>query len=392
MQIAVVHDYFTQRGGAEKVAEEIVRMLPDPAVFSIVAFADRLPSGLVNHPIGTTWMQHLPFMRNYYRFYFGLYPFAVNSFKLSNFDLVISSSSGYAKGVRTSSHSVHVCYCHTPMRWAWGFDDYSAREKLGPLKRLLLPRMVRLLQKWDLKASREPDYYVANSHEVARRIKKHYGRTAEVIHPPIDVDRFRPSQEQEDYYLVLARLVSYKRIDVAVEACTKLKRRLVVIGEGPDRARLEAMAGSTVTFLGRLSDAEVEHYASRCQALLFPGEEDFGMAPLEIAAAGRPTIAFRAGGAIETIVENRTGVFFDRQEPESLANAIEVFEQQDWDANILRKHAEGFGVDVFQEAFLNFLNRIGCAPNIDVLKPFAICRTATVTKGDIGERPASITA
>jgi glycosyltransferase involved in cell wall biosynthesis len=186
-----------------------------------------------------------------------------------------------------------------------------------------------------------------------------YGRHAEVIHPPIDLNRFRSSTERGDYYLVLARLVSYKRIDLAVQACTLLGRRLLVIGDGPDRERLRALAGPTVSFLGRLSDEEVEYYAARCRALLFPGEEDFGMAPLEIAAAGRPTIAYRAGGAVETIVDGVTGMFFDQQEPESLAAAIEQFEQVEWSGHALRHHAEKFGVDVFQERMRSFLARIG---------------------------------
>ena len=184
------------------------------------------------------------------------------------------------------------------------------------------PHLIRGLRHWDVGASRQPDHFIANSQTVAARIRRAYGRFAEVIHPPIDLERFRPSTEQDDYYIVLARLVSYKRIDLAVQACTLLGRRLLVIGDGPDRARLMANAGPTISFLGRLSDAEVEHHAARCRALIFPGEEDFGMAPLEIAAAGRPTIAYRGGGAVETIVEGVTGVFFDRQEPEDLAAAI----------------------------------------------------------------------
>jgi len=246
------------------------------------------------------------------------------------------------------------------MRWAWDFPAYSARDEMGTLKRVLLPRLIGLLQMWDLKASQKPDYYVTNSKSVADRIQKHYGRTAEVIYPPIDLNRFSPSSEREDYYLILARLVSYKRIDLAVEACTKLNRRLIVIGEGPDRARLEAMAGPSISFLGYLSDKKVEHYASRCRALLFPGEEDFGMAPLEIAAAGRPTIAFRAGGAVETIVEGVTGAFFDHPDPDELAQTITEFEKKTWDPVTIRKHAEEYRIEVFRTSVLDFLNRIGC--------------------------------
>ena len=371
MHIAVVHDYFTQMGGAEKLAEELIRMLPTADLHATVALPELMPPSLAGRWVGTTWMQNMPLIKEYYRLYFMLYPLAVRSLNLSGYDLVISSSSGYAKGVRTDRDAIHVCYCHTPMRWAWSFDSYSARETMSAAKRLLLPPMIRALRTWDKGASRFPDHFVANSKTVAERIQRAYGRTAEVIHPPIDVNRFHHSDEQEDYYLVLARLVSYKRLDLAIEACSTLGRRLMVIGDGPDRARLVAKAGPTITFLNRICDAEVEHYAARCRALIFPGEEDFGMAPLEIAAAGRPTIAYRAGGAVETIVDGVTGVFFDRQEAGSLAEAILRFEQQEWSAQALRCHAENFGVEVFQARFRKFLAKVGAPIPEYISVPFA---------------------
>jgi glycosyltransferase involved in cell wall biosynthesis len=359
MRIAVVHDYFNQLGGAEKVAEELYCMLPNPSLFATVALPDCMPPRLQNIQVGTSWMQRLPKLRDYYRLYFVLYPFAVGSMDLSAYDLVISSSSGYAKGVRTASNAIHVCYCHTPMRWAWSYQNYAKRSSFGLSQRALLPMFIRGLRYWDKEASRQPDHFVANSKAVAERIQRLYQRSAEVIHPPIETGRFRPSSEREDYYLVLSRLVPYKRIDLAVKACTQRKKKLVVIGDGPDRQNLEAMAGPSVSFLGRASDQQVEHYAARCRALLFPGEEDFGMAPVEVAAAGRPTIAYRAGGALETIVENVTGLFFDQPTPESLGDAIETFERQQWSPAVLRKHSKTFAVPVFQERFRSFLKRIG---------------------------------
>jgi glycosyltransferase involved in cell wall biosynthesis len=359
MKIAVVHDYFTQLGGAEKVAEQLYRMLPDPSLFATVAFRRCMPAGISDVPIQTSWMQKLPGIEKYYRLYFLLYPFAVNDLDLSSYELVLSSSSGYAKGVTTNRDAVHVCYCHTPMRWAWSFDSYSERESFGFSQRTLLPMLISGLQRWDKDASRQPDHFVANSKVVAERIRRIYGRSAEVIHPPIDVDRFRFSEERGGYYVVLSRLVSYKRIDVAVRACSQFKKKLIVLGDGPDRKSLEAIAGPTVQFLGRVSDADAELIVARCKALLFPGEEDFGMVPLEVAAAGRPTIAFRAGGALETIVENSTGLFFDHQTTESLGDAINRFESHQWSPDVLRKHSEQFGVDVFRERFGAFLQRIG---------------------------------
>jgi glycosyltransferase involved in cell wall biosynthesis len=373
MRIAVMHDYFTQLGGAEKVAEELYCMLPSPSLFATVALPGCMPPRLQGIRVGTSWMQKLPKIGDYYRFYFALYPFAVGSMDLSAYDLVISSSSGYAKGVRTASDAIHVCYCHTPMRWAWSYQSYSERECFGLSQRALLPMFIRGLRRWDEKASRQPDHFVANSEAVADRIRRVYQRSAEVIHPPIETGRFRPGGEREDYYLVLSRLVSYKRIDLAVKACTQRKKKLLVIGDGPDRRSLEAMAGPSVSFLGRATDEQVEYHAARCRALLFPGEEDFGMAPLELAAAGRPTIAYRAGGALETIVENSTGLFFDHQTPESLADAIETFERQQWSSAVLRKHSKAFSVPVFHDRFRSFLKRVG-----------APLETGTVTPGSHG--------
>ncbi|MGA7108601.1 MAG: glycosyltransferase, partial [Terracidiphilus sp.] len=209
MKIAIVHDYFTQLGGAERVAEEIFRMLPRASLFSTVAFEDRMPAGLQGVPVKTSWMRHLPLMRKYYRSYFLLYPLAVGSLNLSNYDLVISSSSGYVKGVSASRDALHICYCHTPMRWAWNFDGYSAREAINPVMKHALQGLTFLLRQWDVGASRHPDHFIANSRVVAERIHKAYGRTAEVIHPPIDVDRFQPDDRFDDYYMLLSRIVSY---------------------------------------------------------------------------------------------------------------------------------------------------------------------------------------
>jgi glycosyltransferase involved in cell wall biosynthesis len=359
MNIAIVHDYFTQLGGAEKVAEELYCMFPESSLFATVALPNCMPPRLAGVPIHTSWMQKLPQMKERFRFYFPFYPLGISALDLSEYDLVLSSSSGYAKGVKTRHDAIHVCYCHTPTRWIWNYQDYSRRESFGPVKNAVLPVLIECLKHWDQDASRQPDHFVANSRTVATRIKKIYERSAHVIHPPIDIDRFHASDEQEDYYIVLSRLVGYKQIDLAVRACTQLERKLLILGDGPDRKILEQIAGPTVKFLGRISDREVEHYVSRCRALLFPGEEDFGMAPLEVAAAGRPTIAYRAGGAVETIMEGVTGAFFDEQTPECLADAMERFEKMEWSPSTLRQHAECFSVPVFRDRLHEFLRRVG---------------------------------
>ena len=312
-------------------------------------------------------MQHLPSLERRFRHYFMLYPFAVENFDLSEYDLIFSSSSGYAKGVRRRRNAIHVCYCHTPMRWVWRYDDYVAREGFGGTVRAALPSLLWGLRKWDLRASRQPNYYIANSRLVAQRIKKIYGREAFVIPPPIDVQRFEMANEVGDYYLVLSRLMPYKRIDLAIEACKRANRRLIVIGDGPDRARLEKLADDRIEFLGRQPDSIVNYYAARCRALLFPGEEDFGMAPLEVNAAGRPVIAYRGGGAVETVVEGVTGVFFDQQNSLSLAEAIEEFEGLSWRQENLRHHAEKFDRNVFAFRVLQFLGSVAPASCADEL-------------------------
>jgi glycosyltransferase involved in cell wall biosynthesis len=366
-RIALVHDYFIQMGGAERVAEAFHQIFPRAPLYTTVALAHRLPPGLREAAIHTSFMQRMPAIESRFRQYFLLYPWAVESLDLAAYDLIVSSSSGYGKGVHRGPHAVHVCYCHTPMRWAWRYDDYAAREEFGPLARLALPTLLSGLRWWDRRAARQPDHYIANSQVVAERIRQIYGREAVVIPPPIDVERFQPAAVAEDYYLVLSRLVSYKRLDLAIAACTKLQRRLVVIGDGPDRKRLESMAGPTVEFLGRVPDATVEHYASRCRALLFPGEEDFGMTPLELNAAGRPVIAYRAGGALETVVEGVTGVFFAQPTSASLAAAIEDFEQGHWEPRLLRQHAEQFSYPIFAARLLEFLSQVApesCRPEL----------------------------
>ena len=369
MKIAIVHDYFTQMGGAEKVAGELFRLDQSAAVFATVALDRCLPPTLEQVKVNTSWMQRLPMLNKFYRVYFLLYPFGVRALDLSGFDVVLSSSSGYAKGIRVPRHALHICYCHTPMRWVWSYATYSERAGMGQTVRWLISRAMELLRIWDLSASRQPDHFIANSAVVAQRIQKVYGRYADVINPPIEVERFSPSAKQGDYYLILSRLISYKRIDLAVRACVHLGRRLIVVGQGPDLASLRKLAGPTIEFAGRLPDEEVERYAAECLALIFPAEEDFGMAPLEVAAAGRPTIAFRAGGALETVVENETGLFFDEPTHESLADAILRFEQRSWSQTKLRLHAEKFSVKVFQQRMRDFLEKIGVSLALSAEQP-----------------------
>src|SRR5438270_4759041 len=334
---------------------------PGAPLYTTVALPQYVPGRLRAADIRTSMLQNLPSLDRRFRHYFMLYPFAVENFDLSAYDLIFSSSSGYAKGVRRRRNAIHVCYCHTPMRWVWRYDDYVAREGFGGAARAALPYLLWGLRKWDLRASRQPNYYIANSQLVAGRIKRIYGREDFVIPPTIDVQRFKMANEVDDYYLVLSRLMPYKRIDLAIEACKRMNRRLIIIGDGPDRERLEKLADDRIEFLGRQPDKIVNYYAARCQALLFPGEEDFGMAPLEANASGRPVIAYRAGGAVETVIDGKTGIFFDQPDSRALCSAIEQFESMAWSQILLRRHAQKFDRHVFAFRVLQFLGSVAPA-------------------------------
>jgi glycosyltransferase involved in cell wall biosynthesis len=253
---------------------------------------------------------------------------------------------------------VHVCYCYTPMRWVWRQEDYLARERFSRLQALAVTLALPLLRWWDLRASRRPDFYITSSRVVAERIERYYGRTAVVIPPPVDLARFTVSGTPGAFYLIVSRLVAYKRIDLAIAACNQLGRPLVIIGDGPDRARLAALAGPTVELRGRRPDAEVNAAAAGCRALLFPGEEDFGIAPLEANAAGRPVVAWRGGGATETVIDGETGVFFDEPTAASLAEAMLRLERQPWSPERLRAHAATYDRPVFVRRIRAFLDAV----------------------------------
>lgn len=360
-KVAIFQDYLAQMGGAEQVTESIHRALPGADLYTTLSVPEKLSPYLRAVRPNTTWMQALPAKGKLYRHYFMLYPFAVESVSLNDYDLIVSSCCGYAKGVKRGANSVHVCYCHTPMRFVRNFQAYVARERFGRITRMALRPSVASLRRWEKRAARRPDYYVANSRTVAERLHAAFGVDATVIEPPIFASRFQISREIEDYYLVLSRLVPYKQIDLAIEACTRTGRQLVVIGDGPDRARLQAKAGPTVAFLGRQPDWIVNCYASRSRALIFPGEEDFGLAPLEVNAAGRPVVAYGAGGATETIIEGLNGVLFSAPTADSLIEALEECEGRTWNAEAIRRNALRYDVGVFQERLLNFLGTVAPA-------------------------------
>jgi glycosyltransferase involved in cell wall biosynthesis len=378
LKIAIFHDNFAQMGGAERVTEVLHRTLPQADLLSTLTVTENLSPYLRKAAPRNSWMQILPWKKRLFRAYFLLYPIAIEMADLDAYDLVVTSCFGYAKGVKRRARAVHVCYCHNPMRWVWRHSDYMARENFSPLKRQAVSALVKILKKWEMRAAKQPDYYIANSNIVAERLRMAFGVDSIVIPPPIDTSRFAISESVDDYYLVLSRLVPYKRTELAVEACSRTGRKLVVIGAGPDRQRLESLAGPTVTFLGRQPDDVVNRHASRCRALLFPGEEDFGMAPLEINAAGRPVIAFAGGGALETIVDGLNGVFFGTPDADSLISAMDRLESSSWDPVKIRDHAKKYDVAVFQHRIVSFLNE--CLPFGSIEEAFATDEEAIMNR------------
>jgi glycosyltransferase involved in cell wall biosynthesis len=382
---AFVHDNFVQVGGGERVAEELARLLPDADIFSTVAIPERLSPYLRSRGVKTTWLQHLPWMRQLYRHYFLLYPIAARGLRLDSYSTIVSSCYGFAKMIRKPAGALHICYCHTPTRWIWRFDDYAARENFHPVIKNLLRKIIDKLKLQDLRAAQAVDVMIANSSVVADRIWNYYGKAAEVIFPPIDCDRFSAVPEQGDYYLVVSRLVPYKRVNLAIEACQKLGRKLIIIGDGPDRARLERSAGPNITFLGRAPDEVVTGHLARCRAVLFAGEEDFGLIPLEANASGRPCIAYGRGGALDTVVDGVTGVLFPEPSGDSLASAILRSETMEWDVPALQHHARQFDRAVFVEKMRHVLDEAFARQTIGspAARPVVIDRSRHVSSGSV---------
>lgn len=351
MKIAIVHDWLNQYGGAEIVLEAFKEMFPEAPVYTSMFWPQAMPDFYRHWDIRTSFMDKLPFVKTHHQPFLPLYPLAFESFDLSGYDVVISNKSGFCHGVITSPDTVHICYCLTPTRFVWGYSEYVRREGLGRLARWLLMPFLNYLRLWDRLAADRVDYFVAISQEVKERIAKYYRRQSTVVYPPVYTDRFKPSPERDDYFLVVSRLIPYKRIDVAVEAFNRLGLPLLIVGEGRARRSLEAVAKPNVRFLGRVSGEELAQLYARCRALIFPGREDFGIAPVEAQAAGRPVIAYAAGGALETVIEGKTGLFFHQQTPDALAQAVLEFVRREgeFDPQVIKANALRFDVERFRE-------------------------------------------
>jgi glycosyltransferase involved in cell wall biosynthesis len=362
LTVALVHDYLNQRGGAERVFARIAQAWPEAPVYTAL-YDERVTGDLVDRRrVRTSYLARVPFANRYFRALAPFYPRAFEAFDFTGFDTIVSSTTAWAKGVIVPPGSVHVCYINTVSRFAFAYDDYvgglgraGGGEFLGRFARPLVDRLIS----WDHAAAARPTLFVANSRNVACRIRTHYGRDSEVLHCPVDVERFSPGTGAGDYFLIASRLLPYKRIDLAITAAQLAGVKLLVAGSGPAERDLRSRArGTTTTLLGYIDDARMNALLGDARAAIVPGEEDFGLLPLEAAAAGRPTIAYRAGGALETIVEGTTGIFFDDASPESLARALRYFNAAAYDPAVLRAHAETFAPARFIDRLRVIVDRV----------------------------------
>jgi glycosyltransferase involved in cell wall biosynthesis len=365
LRVAIVHYWFVGRAGGERVVEALAEVFPQADLFSLVADRKTLAPILQSRKLQTSFLQRIPGARKFHRHFLFLQPIALEQFDLSDYDLVISSESGPAKGVITSSKTCHICYCHSPMRYIW--DMYPQyRRAMNPVVGTIFSMVAHYMRLWDVTSARRVDYFVANSQFIASRIRKYYGRESEVIHPPVESALGNLDTVPGDYYLAVGRLVDYKRFDLAVSACTKLGRRLRVIGDGPQYMALRQMAGPGVEFLGKVSDGELRKNLAGCRALLFPGEEDFGIVPVEAQSFGRPVIAYGSGGVLETVrgvfpnetfANNSTGLFFTDQSTSSLVRAILDFESKEYEfcPQTIQKHSLKFDSELFKNRIAEFV-------------------------------------
>lgn len=356
MRVALVHDWLTGMRGGERCLEAFCEIFPDADLFTLVHVPRSVSPIVERRRIRTSFIQRLPGAAAGYRRYLPLFPAAINGFDLRGYDLVLSSSHAVAKSVPVPPGVLHVCYCFTPMRYVWDlYEDYFG-VRAGWMMRTAMPPVAAALRRWDRRTAASVHHFVAISHFVADRIRRAYGRESDVIHPPVDVARFAIDESSDDYYLVVSALAPYKRVDLAIEAANRLRRRLIVVGTGPEARRLAALAGPTVEMLGWRDDAAVAQLYARCRALIFTPLEDFGITPLEAMACGRPVLAFGQGGVLETVVPPNdaapaTGLFFARQTVDDVVDAIERFEADParFEPKALRRRAEAFDRPVFKE-------------------------------------------
>ncbi len=368
-KIAVIHEWLVNYAGSERVLEQIIKLYPDADLFSQVDFLQKGERDFIsNKQVRTSFIQRLPFAREKYRSYLPLMPFAVRRFDLSGHDVIISNSHSVAKGVKKNPRQLQICYCHTPMRYAWDLRDQYLKESGldSGIKGVLAKFILERLQKWDYNASQQVDFFIANSRYIKDRIKRAYNREAEVIYPPVDIESFKLREQKDDFYLTVSRMVPYKKVDLIVEAFSGTGQPLVIIGDGPDFSKVKSRAGSNIEFRGYQEDSVLIDYMQRAKAFVFAAEEDFGIVPVEAQACGTPVIAFGRGGVTESVIPVQssnstppTGIFFDEQSPAALIDALKRFESlsDKFDPLEIRKNAERFSVERFRHELEEFISK-----------------------------------
>jgi glycosyltransferase involved in cell wall biosynthesis len=351
-RVAIVHEWFTSMRGGEKCVEALCEVFPDATLFALVHAKGSVSPVIERMPIRTSFIQRLPRGVENYRHYLPLFPAAVRRFDMSGFDIVISSNHCVAKGVETSPSTLHVCYCYTPMRYIWGqYDEYFGPGRAGVLTRAAMRSVRGYLRRWDVRTASHPHHFIAISENVRCRIRDIYHRESDLIYPPVETSALSLSQKDDGYFLIVSALVPYKRVDLAVEAFNRTGDRLIVVGDGPEAVKLRKMARSNVEFGGWLPDGGVRELYAGCKAVIFPGEEDFGIVPVEAMACGKPVVAFARGGALETVLDTPslvTGVLFREQTVESLVNAVRLCKERTFDPEALRRFALGFDRDIYK--------------------------------------------
>lgn len=359
MKVALVHDYLNQYGGAERVLEALAELFPKAPIYTLLYDERRTHGVFKGRDIQTSVLQKIPLARHWHRGVVAFMPAVIEQFDLSGFDLVISDSASFAKGVITRPETSHICYCHTPLRYAWTDHARWQQDFPSPSLRLAIPLFQNYLRLWDYAAAQRADHFIANSQTVAKRIKRYYNRDSTVIYPPVNVEELRSKNKESsarEYFLLVSRLLPYKSVAIAVEAFNELKAPLVIVGDGPERATLENMAQRHITFVGAKRPAELPAYYARARALIFPQEEDFGLAAVEALAVGVPVIGFGQGGLTEIVTHGEHGFLFNEQSAFALAGAVRAFEKIKFDAPALQRHAEQFDKKHFQQAMTAFIN------------------------------------